>query len=357
MQWRFQDPWWLLALLIPLLVLIWRPRQGAMSFGAYLLAARALRPSWYPLFGRVVLAAGLACAVLALARPQYGSEVVERDYSGRDLMLLLDLSGSMIADDMFDENDQRIDRLAAVVQSAKVFIDGRSSDRLGLTVFGETALTVCPPTLDHGALIEILDDVERQMRDEWQEVTRDGIPGSGIVGPATNTGLGIAKALVHLQSIDADAGKAIILLTDGLDTRRLPNWVDPLQAAAQAKRLGVRIHAVGVGDRQGMMTDPRLLRFTGQRRLVSIAREWPMFLPDQARLTEIVALADGESMHADSREDMLRIFARIDELEPSQEVFRRRENFADRFYWPLLGAVLLLGLALVTEPRWRGVPA
>ncbi|TVR44409.1 MAG: VWA domain-containing protein [Planctomycetota bacterium] len=355
MSWRLADPWWLLALILPLLLLLWRPRQNAIYFGAYLLAARALRPSRGPLLHRLLLAVSLAAMVIALARPQYGRTIVEREYSGRDLVLLMDLSASMVADDMFAADGTRMDRLEAVFADAEVFIANRPSDRIGLGLFGSTALMATPPTLDHDSLVQMLRTVERQMREDWRSLGPHGIPTRGVVGPGTNTGLGIAVCLPYLRDEDAD-GRAIIILTDGRDSRRLPNWVDPVVAAANAYRMGVRVHAIGVGDRNGLMTDPIALHRFGQRRLVSIRDHWPEFLPEQERLEEIVAEADGYAMHADTREDMIEIFARLDELEPTVHRVRRREHFIDRHTLPLGLALAFLLLAFLAEPRLRGVP-
>ena len=354
MMWRFADPWWLLALLLPLLILLWRPRPVAVTFGAYALAARALRPSLGPLFYRVLMAVGVAAVILALARPQGGRVIVENQHSGRDMILLVDLSASMIADDMFDASGERIDRLETVFRAAENFIQGRPSDRMGLAVFGSTALLVCPPTMDHTSLRRSLRDIERQMRDDWKRTRhpQHGVPTGGVVGPGTNTGLGIAVSMGYLEE-EAPEGKSIIILADGRDSRNLPNWVDPVEAAAQAARMGVRIHAIGVGDHAGEMSDPRAYLHTGQHRLMPLPE---LFHPEIERLEQIAEQADGVVLHAETREELHRIFARIDELEPTHHLFQETRHYSDYFRYFLHMGAMLMALASVLMIRLRGVP-
>ncbi|TVR09449.1 MAG: VWA domain-containing protein [Planctomycetota bacterium] len=353
-MWRCADPWWLLALIVPVLVLIWQPRPLSLTFGAYALAVRALRPSLGPLIYRLLMGLGIACVVLALARPQGGRIIVETQHSGRDMILLIDLSASMIADDMFDDAGQRVDRLETVFRAAEQFIQGRPSDRLGVAVFGSTALLVCPPTMDHYSLRRSLHDVERQMRDDWERTRhpQHGVPTGGVVGPGTNTGLGIAVSMGYLEE-EAPEGKSIIILADGRDSRNLPNWVDPVEAAAQAARMGIRIHAIGVGDREGQMTDPRVQYHTGQQRLMDLP---DLFLPEIERLQVIADQADGEVLYADTREQLYRIFDRIDELEPTHHIYQETRHYSDYFRYFLVVAASLIALASVLMLRLRGVP-
>ena len=343
MIFRFADPWFLLGLLLPLLLLWWKPARGGAAFGAFPLAASVLRPSRGPLVHRVLLALGLGLLVMALARPQYGRTVVERDHAGRDLMLVIDLSGSMQIDDLDDGKGNRSDRLQAVFAAADRFIAGRPDDRIGLAFFGDNALTSCPLTHDHATVREFLERTEKQQRELWANER------GGLLGSNTNLGLGLGTALKHLRDPQAK-GRVAILITDGVDTRRLHQWVDPLEAARQADRLGVKVYGIGVGNPNGTMSRRDMF---GRVQTVPLSGD---MLPDLGRLSAIATLAQGQAFGADDAKTLTAVFAKIDALEPTPRTVRSRDDFADRFTWPLIAGLLLLSLALGLEPRLRGVP-
>ena len=342
MIFRFHDPWLLLGLILPLLVLLYRPARGGAAFGAFPLARAALAPSRGPLLHRLLLASALACLVFAAARPQYGSTIVEREQAGRDLMLVIDLSGSMRIDDLDDGKGGRADRLKVVVEAAKRFVAGRPDDRVGLVFFGDSALTSCPLTYDHDTVTQFLNRTERQQRDLWAG-DRDG-----LLGGNTNLGLGLGTALKPLRDPGAK-GRAVILVTDGVDSRRLKSWVDPLLAARQADRLGVTVYGIGVGNPHGTMT-----RRDPFGRVVSIPLGGDS-LPDMGRLESIARLANGRAFAADDAKALREVFARIDTLEPTPHSMRQRDDFSDRWLWPLALGLVLATLALAFEPRLRGV--
>jgi Ca-activated chloride channel family protein len=338
---RFALPWMLVGLVLPLLVLWLRPARGGAAFGAFPLALAALRPSRGPLVQRLLLAAALACLVVAAARPQFGRTIVERSQAGRDIVLVIDLSGSMQIDDLDDGRGGRSDRLAAVVAAAKRFVAGRADDRVGLVFFGDRALTSCPPTYDHATVAEFLDRTERQQRALW---ARDG----SLLGGNTNLGLGLGTALKALRD-PAARGRAAILITDGVDSRQLPTWVDPLLAARQADRLGVTVYGVGVGNPHGTLTRRDIF---GRVTSVPLSGD---ALPDMGRLDAIARQAGGRAFAADDAKGLAEVFQRIDALEPTPRTVRNRDDFADRWFWPLAAGLLLAALALVLEPRLRGV--
>ncbi len=342
MGFRFADPWLLCGLILPLLVLWWRPARGGAAFGAFALAAAALRPSRGPLVQRVLLALAIAGLVVAAARPQYGRTVTEREQAGRDLMLVIDLSGSMQIDDLDDGKGGRADRLAAVITAAKGFVAKRPDDRIGLVFFGDGALTSCPLTYDHDTVAQFLDRTETQQRALWK---RDD---DGLLGGNTNLGLGLGTALKSLRN-PAVKGRAVILVTDGVDTRRLRNWIDPLVAASQAERLGVVVYGIGVGNPNGTMTqrDPF-------GRVITQRLRGDM-LPDMGRLQSIAGRANGQAFAADDAKGLAEVFAGISALQPTPHTVRSRDDFADRWFWPLAAGLLLAALALALEPRLRGV--
>ncbi len=341
---RFAN-WELLGVaVLGLLVLIWVPRRGGASFSGFALAQEALRASTGPGLQRVLIATSIVLLAIALARPQFGREIVEREQAGRDLQLVIDLSGSMQVDDLLDEQNQRMDRLAAVMQAAKRFVANRPNDRIGLVFFGDRALTSCPLTYDHETVDQFIERTERQQRALWNAGHE-----KGLLGNATNLGLGLGTALRGLKD-PKSKGRAIILITDGADSRELPSWVDPVEAARHAHATGVTVYGIGVGNPNGTRSerDP----FTGR---VRTGRLPAYLLPDMPRLETIVAQADGKAFRANDRAGLDQVFSRIDELEPTPRTVRMREDFADRNEWLLVLGTLGVALALVLEPRLRGV--
>ena len=260
---RFADPLWLGLALLALVVLLWRPKRGGASFSGFALAKEALRPSRGPAFHRLLVAAGFALLAVALARPQAGRAIIEREQAGRDLQLVIDLSGSMQVDDLLDEQNQRMDRLAGVMQAAKRFVSNRPNDRIGLVFFGDRALTSCPLTYDHETVVQFIERTERQQRALWNAGHE-----KGLLGNATNLGLGLGAALRGVKD-PKSKGRAIILITDGADSRELPSWVDPVEAARHAHSTGVKVYGIGVGDANGTRSerDP----FTGRVRTGRVA--------------------------------------------------------------------------------------
>jgi len=342
MTFRFADPWLLAGLILPLLIMLWQPACGGRAFAPTTLALQVLRPSRGPLLYRLLLAVGISALVLAAARPQYGQVFTERSQAGRDLTLVIDLSGSMQVDDLQAANGSRSDRLAGVMRAARIFIEGRADDRVSLVFFGDTALTSCPLTYDHDTAIQFLERTERQQRSLW---SRDQ---EGLLGGNTNLGLGLGTALKSLRD-RGKLGRAVILITDGVDTRKLRNWVDPLVAARQADRLGVKVYGIGVGNPDGTYT---LDGGFGRKVLRRVPQE---LLPDLTRLQAITGLAGGSAFTATDLVALAEVFAKIDRLEPTPHTVRQRDDFADRYLWPMTLGLALIALALALEPRLRGV--
>jgi Ca-activated chloride channel family protein len=343
MTFRFADPWLLLLALLPLAMLLLRVRRGGAEFSMFPLAAMSLNRSKGPAVWRLLMTGALSLLVLAAARPQYGRSITERTQSGRDLILVIDLSPSMQVDDLYDEkSSKRMDRLHAVCAAAKDFVDGRANDRIGLVFFAGTSLTSCPLTYDHQTVNSFIDRTEGQQRNLWQQGY------SGLLGDGTNIGLGLGTALRSINDIKSK-GRSIILITDGIDTRGLPNWVDPVTAARHAASKAIAIHAIGVGNPEGSMTtNDRAGRVFQQRVPVEL-------LPDLNRLTQITKITDGLAFLASDQAGLKKILKQIDALETTDQSVRQRDDYSDRYVWPLLIGAALLVLALTLEPRMRGV--
>ena len=326
----FANPAFLLLLLaVPFLA--WWEWQRARRRSAGLLfsdttAAAAIPPSpwlrlrWLPAALRI---GALALGIVALARPQERDVVHERFAEGIDIMLVLDLSTSMKAEDF------RPNRFEAAKEMAARFIDGRTSDRIGLTVFAAQAYTQAPLTLDYAFLKAMLRDVQM-----------------GLIEDGTAIGTALATATGRLRDSDASS-KVIILLTDGQNNR---GEIDPPTAAAVAEAMGVRLYTIGVGaegrDAFGRPIPDHLRRLLPQTAQI-----------DEDMLTAIAERTGGRYFRATDREALAAIYDEISTLERTevQEVtyFDVDERYA-AFLWPAF--FLLLLDVLLSTTRLRRVP-
>lgn len=341
------DPWLLGGLLLPLALLWLRQVRGGAASTA-LVVAPHLPGAWQPWLWRAAVAASLALAVLAWARPQSGQHVSQRTQRGRDLMLVIDTSRSMSVDDLVAPDGERSDRLAAVFAAAQAFIQRRPDDRIGVVCFATRAATCCPLTFDHDTLSDLLDRTQALQRWRWSHL--DGQAAEvGLFGDGTNIGLALGDALRSLDDPQAE-GRALILITDGADSRDMPGWIDPLLAAAHARALATTIYGIGVGDPQGSITDHLE---DGESRVVPTP---PSLLPDMERLAAITAAAGGSAFRANDQTALARVLDRIDRLEPAPHPARDATAWEDRWSLLLALALTLGGAAFALEPLLRGAP-
>jgi Ca-activated chloride channel family protein len=310
---QLEYPWLLLVLPLPLLVWWLLPPYGertrAIRVPFFDDLARAtgqtpsrgaviLRGNW---LRRILAPVCWALAVLALASPQWLEPPVERTESARDLLLAIDLSGSMATPDFVDERAQRIDRLSAVKGVVDDFIRRRTTDRIGLIVFGTNAFPQAPLTLDHTAVRELLDELR-----------------VGMAGQQTAIGDAIGMA-VKMTGHSQQRDRVLILLTDGNDTAsRLPAE----KAAAIARDHHIVIDTIGIGDPNA----------TGEDRV------------DLEALKRIAQVTGGHSYRGENREQLMDIYTLLDRITPAKvkhQVYRPKVKL---YYYPL-GAALLLMLA------------
>lgn len=324
---RLALPWMLLALPLPLLARSLLPRAPAAGGGALrvpFFAAVTTQESHagparrWPLL--LALPAWLLL-VLAAARPQAVGEPVPLPLEGRDLLLAVDISESMVEQDMVI-GGRVVDRLTAVKAVAGDFIERREGDRVGLILFGEQAYVQAPLTFDRRTVRTLLFE-----------------SAIGLAGRATAIGDAIGLAVKRLRDMPSqadDAERVLILLTDGANTA---GNIPPLKAAELADQAGVRVHTIGIG------ADARIgLRGFG----LSLGRS-PL---DEATLQAIAETTGGRYFRARDIEDLQGIYATLDELEPvesDQRVFRPVDEL---FQWPLAGA-LFLSAVLVGVKGWR----
>lgn len=321
---RFAWPWMFLALPLPWLVR--RVLPAAESTSPALRVPYGSRLDAVAAAGGVARSAGigllawLAWALLcvAAARPQQLGDIVQPPQAGRDLMLAVDLSGSMSEEDMTLGN-QTVDRLTAAKAVLADFLDRRAGDRVGLLVFGDRAYTVAPMTMD-------LSSVRQQLGDSVV----------GLAGQATAIGDAIGLAVKRLKSQPASQ-RVLILLTDGVSNAGM---LDPLKAAQVAKDEGVRIHTIGFG---------------GEGESLSVFGI-PLHVPgggddtDMATLQRIATTTGGKAFRARDTEELAGIYAEIDRLEPVKRPGQSVRPRVERYAWPL-SAALALGLLAFALPR------
>jgi Ca-activated chloride channel family protein len=324
---RFASPW--ILLLIPaVLAAAWimaRRRRAGDARMALPRAGQRLRvgtSAWVRLERAMPWVRGLVLVLLvsAIARPQAGARIENVSTFGVDIVVALDISGSMRAEDFQPKN-----RLEVARRTVERFVAGRSSDRIGLVVFASLAATRSPLTLDHEMLGQFLAQLDFAPREQ------DG----------TAIGLGLATALNRLRESEARS-KIVVLVTDGRNNR---GQIGPLAAAEAAKALEVKVYTVGVGSR-GEVPIPTPLG----RRLVRIEL-------DEELLQSIADLTGGQYFRATDAEGLQEIFDTIDDLEKTEIERRVRVVYSELFLYFLLPALgLLLLERLLAGTRLRRIP-
>jgi Ca-activated chloride channel family protein len=317
---------WTLLLAVPVIAAFWwRWRRPALR--------PSLRHSHAELFGPMpgtwrvrlrrltpwlsLVAALLIVVALAQPRRTFHSQRVEGE--GIDIMIALDISGSMRALDFAPQ-----DRIGAAKAVIRGFIAGRPHDRLGLVVFAARAFTQCPLTLDQTILEGFLDEIE-----------------VGLIPDGTAIGLGLATAVGRLRHSEAKS-KTIILLTDGVNNVAT---LEPETAAQLARTLGVRVYAVAIG-REGVAPYPVDDPIFG-RRMQQIETRI-----DEKLLTEIAKTTGGEMFRATDPEALARIFATIDQLETTRYETRVSTYHREMMAWFAAPALVLLLLAHAVDSLW-----
>lgn len=238
-----------------------------------------------PFFCRLVC---IACAIVALARPQTTSNWSSKDIEGIDIMLCMDVSTSMLAEDL------KPNRLEAAKNVAIEFISGRPNDNIGLTLFAGEAYTQCPMTIDHVVLLNMLNGMQVDMAQR------------GFIEDGTAIGMGIANAVTRLKDSKAKS-KVIILLTDGTNNR---GQISPNTAAEIAKSFGIRVYTIGVGT-NGEARYP--FNVGGHIEYVNVPVEI-----DMETLAAIATMTDGEFYRATNNEKLLQVYQQIDKLEKTK---------------------------------------
>lgn len=266
--------------------------------------------------------------VLALARPQTGSYFTELDASGRDIMLTLDVSNSMRALDFFYDRN-RIDRITALKKVVQDFIEKRKGDRIGLVVFGETAWTQCPLTLDQKTLQEYLKLIQ-----------------AGMAGGSTAIGDGIGVALKHLKDLKGES-KVVVLVSDGESNAGI---LHPLRAASIAKELGIKIYTIGIGSSEKVP-------FPTENIWQQTVLTYQVLPLDEKTLREIAETTGGQYFYAKDTETLVKIYDEINKLEMREDKIVQYVEYKDYFMLPLsLGVVLIFIYELLVATVLRVIP-
>jgi len=252
-----------------------------------------------------MLAIGLL--IIALARPQSFSSGENVTTEGIDIAMVLDISGSMLAEDL------KPNRLEAAKNVIDNFVEGRISDRIGLVVFSRDAFTQCPLTIDYNVLRNLLLDIR-----------------SGMIEDGTAIGNAIANGINRLKDSNAKS-KIIILVTDGVNNS---GEVDPISAAEMAKTFGIRVYTIGVGTR-GEAPYPVKTPFGTRYQMVPVEI-------DEAVLQKISGLTDGQYFRATNNRALKEIYDKIDKLEKTKIEITSYKNASEKYHSWLWGGLILL---------------
>ncbi len=315
---RFANPEFLVLLLLVPLLVVWhlrrRPRvEGTLRY-SNLGVLKKTRPSLkmrlrQGLFGLRVLA--LALLIIAFARPQSGHTEEEVTAEGIDIMLAVDISSSMLAEDFKPRN-----RITVAKMVAGDFIRGRHNDRIGLVIFSGQSYTQVPLTLDYGVLLNLLNQVK-----------------VGMIEDGTAIGMALANAVNRLRNSRAKS-KVIILLTDGRNNR---GEIDPITAAQLAEAMGIRVYTIGVGKR-GEALYPIEDPLFGKRYV-----RMPVQI-DEDVLKRVAQITGGRYFRATNKSGLEQIFREIDQLEKTKievKSFTRYRELFENYLYVALGLVLV----------------
>jgi len=328
---KFAQPYFLILLLVPAAYLFFFYakkflRPAPMGYSDLKLLANP-KPTYKTLLYRalpIIKAIALALAIIAVARPRstFGQKQVYTE--GIDIMLVLDISGSMRAEDFKPDN-----RLAVSKQVIRNFINGRQGDRIGLVAFSRQAFTQCPLTTDYQLLLQFLDKVD-----------------FGMVEDGTAIGLALATAANRLMTSDAKS-KVIVLLTDGANNA---GQIDPITAAKAIAALGIKVYTIGAGT-EGMVDIPVMDPVFGKR-YVRMQSDI-----DEDLLQKVAAMTGGQFFRAKNSEALKEIYDQISRMEKTKVEVKEYFEFNELYAGFLaLGLLLFAGEVVLGSVLYRSLP-
>ena len=331
----FARPWLLLLLLAIPLVAWLRGKRGPAAALTYSSTAslRAIGKRSAARAGKILrtlLLVSLAIFVIALARPQLGKSLTQIEASGIDIMLVLDVSGSMLTKD-FTIGGQEATRVDAIREVTRKFIEGRPNDRIGIIAFAGRPYVVSPMTLDHDWLLQNLDRVR-----------------IGLVEDGTAIGSAMAAAASRLNDKHSKS-RVLVLLTDGENNA---GKIPPNTAAEAVKALKIHFYAIGIAPapiftNRGPLTDA----------LGNILYENQRVEFNETGLREVAKIADGKFFRANDTKSLEQIYDDIDKLERSTVSVKKYQQYRDLFPLCLMsGCGLLLAQILLSQTIWKKLP-
>ena len=325
---HFHSPeyFWFLVL-IPVFIFLSKKRKpSVIRFSSLAPVRSASKKKPFPagMMLRTLRIISLILLITAFARPQEVDVEREFETKGVDIVLALDISGSMLAEDFKPEN-----RISVAKTEAKKFITGRQNDRIGLVVFAKQSYTQCPLTLDYRILDALIDGIE-----------------VGLIKDGTAIGLGIATAVNRLRESNAKS-KIIILLTDGENNA---GNIDPVTAAELAKSFGIRIYTIGIG-RGGLVPFPIEDPIFGKRYVQAEVKI------DEKILKRIADITDGIFFQAKDASSLAKVYQKIDSLERTEVKVKEYSSFRELYHWVLIpGFFLLLFEVLLGNSLFLKIP-
>ncbi len=331
----FAQPWLLLALLLIPLISFLKGHFGGQPTVVFSSTARLRTLGTQALsrpgnFLTSLLYLALALLIVALARPQQGKTLSQVEASGIDIILALDVSTSMLAED-FNIGTQRANRLAVTRKVTEKFIERRPNDRIGIVAFAGRPYLVSPLTLDHDWLLKHMERVE-----------------VGLVEDGTAIGSAIASSANRLRGDHSAKSRIIILLTDGANNI---GDITPTTAAEAAKALGIKIYTIGAGT-NGPVPFP-----TGRDLFGNTSYRMVDFPLDAETLEKVASITGGKFYRATDIDSLEGIYNEIDQLEKTTFEIKKYSQYRDLFPWFLGAGCALLALHLIlSQTVWRKLP-
>ncbi len=310
---NFQDPWVLALLALLPLIAWWRHRRRAYGALTYSAVPAGAGGSWRLHLPFYVRLAALALLIVAAARLQLGFTREESLTEGIDIQVVLDVSGSMAAEDFQPRN-----RLAVAKDVTQEFVSKRVGDRIGIVVFAGEALTKAPLTSDHEMLRLLLGSIQLH-------TLPDG----------TAIGLALAAAAARLKDSAAET-KVVVLVTDGVNNA---GAVDPESAAAICEGLGIKVYTIGVGTTGTVPVPVQVRNILGRVETQLMPMEVEV---DEELLQQIAERTGGKFFQAINPDSLRDIFAEIDELEKTPMQIKRYIRYQENFQTLVMGALALL---------------
>jgi len=324
---HFASPWWFLALLVVPLLVYWQYYGKKISDSTLMMSnlngiglSRGWKEKVYP-YLPVLKIISIVLFIIALARPQLSLKEEKVKAEGIDIMMVIDLSSSMLSKD-FDPDRLEVSKLVA-----KEFVEKRVHDRIGLVVFSGESFTQCPLTTDHNILLDFLGSLE-----------------VGMLQDGTAIGMGLATAVNRLKDSDAKS-KIIILLTDGVNNA---GYINPSTAAEIAREYDVKVYTIAVGT-MGQALSPINRRSDGQYMYAMAKVEI-----DVALLESIAKMTDGKYFRAIDRASLENIYAEIDRLEKTEIEVNVFKRYKDEFrFFLYIGIFMFLMWWVLTQTVFR----